>query len=191
MLSDFAEDVFKNAELAGKLSLAEIFQEAQARIDVVLDAPDFFLALLSYLKRFEIRPNTELYKMLGVKYHQIKSFSLSDIDALLNGLFFKERGLFGCAEAEISELKKSAEKAGLICKGKFSLLADGKIKRMCALSLGKLDAIEAIVSAQSAAFWRKFENADSCGLYKSGGAEFPDNELWGSSRIRDAQKARL
>ena len=40
-------------------------------------------------------------------------------------------------------------------------------------------------------FWRKFENADSCGLYKSGGAEFPDNELWGSSRIRDAQKARL
>ena len=152
VLSDFAEDVFKNAELAGKLSLAEIFQEAQARIDVVLDAPDFFLALLAYLKRFEIRPNTELYKMLGVKYHQIKSFSLSDIDALLNGLFFKERGLFGCAEAEISELKKSAEKAGLICKGKFSLLADGKIKRMCALSLGKLDAIEAIVSAQSAAF---------------------------------------
>lgn len=89
VLSDFAEDVFKNAELAGKLSLAEIFQEAQARIDVVLDAPDFFLALLAYLKRFEIRPNTELYKMLGVKYHQIKSFSLSDIDALLNGLFLR------------------------------------------------------------------------------------------------------
>ena len=90
--------------------------------------------------------------LFGVKYHQIKSFSLSDMDALLNGLFFKERGLFGCAESEISKLKKSAERAGLICKGKFSLLAGGKIKRMCALSLGKLDAIEAIVSAQSAAF---------------------------------------
>lgn len=136
ILSDFAEDVFKNAELAGKLSLAGIFQEAQARIDVVLDAPDFFLALLAYLKRFEIRPQTELYKMFGVKYHQIKSFSLSDMDALLNGLFFKERELFGCAESEISKLKKSAERAGLICKGKFSLLAGGKIKRMCALSLG-------------------------------------------------------
>ena len=72
MLSDFAEDVFKNAELAGKLSLAEIFQEAQARIDVVLDAPDFFLALLAYLKRFEIRPNTELYKMLGVNSVALK-----------------------------------------------------------------------------------------------------------------------
>ncbi len=152
VLSDFVKEFFQNTQLANALARAEIISDAQAQIEAIFDNPDFFLALLSYLKMFGIQPNTKLYEIFGVKYLRLKDFSLADVNPLINGLFFGLRERFSCASSEISELRKAAEKAGLIRAEKFSLGENDRIKKMCAFSLGKLDAIESIVSAQSSAF---------------------------------------
>lgn len=148
-LESFVKRILSYREFADALSRAKIFADAQSNTERILDCPDFFVSLLGYLKIFGIKPRTKLYEIVGVKYSGLRSFGFLDINPFLDGLIFYNRELFEESEPYIAELENEARKAGLISAKKFSLCENAKIKKLFALSLGKLDAIEEIVSAES------------------------------------------
>ncbi len=138
-----------NQEMPTKAFQLDIWQKPQKHLEIIFDDPDFYIAFASYLNHHQITLPKAFCKLFDTKQADLPDFDLVLAERFLNKLIFNYQDRFPSLNEDITSLHQTAQKNHLIYQGKIYFSGHPRMMKEVARSLGKLDAIVDIVTAES------------------------------------------
>ena len=125
-----------------------IFHHPKDYLEFLYDDPDFYIAFASYLNCHNMPISNIFYELFDAKQKNFPEFNLILAETLINGLIFKHKNTFPHLTEYIDALYQKAIKSHLIFQKTLYLSGNPKLTKEMAKSIGKLDAIEEIVTSE-------------------------------------------
>ena len=144
----FIDKLNSDTDLISYISTHDIIKNPQKYEEIIYENPEFYVSVVSFLNNCGIRPANQFLKLFDSKQRELPKFDIVQANIFINGLLSLYRDTFIQLGEKIEEYKNYASKLELFYNKKFYLINSIKIQKQIASSLGKLDSITDIVSAE-------------------------------------------
>lgn len=149
-IEQFLEFLYKDKDLISYLSSIKVIQcEEDEDIEKIFDNPEFYVSIVSLLKKTGYAVPKGFLKLFGAKEFELPKFNLNQAKIFLNGFLYTNIQEFPEVANKIQQYHNLAKKLGLIQNKRIVLDDNTKIQKQIANSLGKLDSIVQIVRLEN------------------------------------------
>lgn len=145
----FYLDFMFDSDFAQKALKLLIWTKPEKFLELLFEDPDFYIAFASYINAMHQPIPKAFLKVFDTKQENLPEFNLIRAESFFNKLIFKYRETFPSLSADIDAYHQKALKSHLIFNQKIYLSQNPKMVKAISRSLGKLDAIKAIVAKES------------------------------------------
>lgn len=144
-------DLWADAQLLDLLESHPWLRRPDEHIEAILEAPEMLSAVLVFLAWAGRKPPPAPLRLLGVSRHSLPRPSFFWLETFLDGVLGRHAATFSLGSDRLKALRDRLHRQGLIEGGRVRLGETRSIFQLMALSLAKLESVEAIAKAEDAA----------------------------------------
>ena len=143
------EKLRNDTQLLDQLSGLRFLQADDADLEVILDSPEFYISIASFLHESGRTVSDKFLGLFDAKANELPAFNAQWAATFLSGLFSTEGEAWEALAAKRDEYFSQARKMRLTDGKRIVLDGNDKFSKQIANSSGKLDAIVNIASLES------------------------------------------
>ncbi len=146
---ELVEGIFADGQFADLLASHRCVRQPKAHVEEILADPGFYSSMAFFLNHVTGRAPKELLRLIGISPRACPKRNSQWVEELLTGCLYSHAKSFGDGREVFARIGRDLKRIGAIERRRVRLQSTGRITKLLASSVSKLESIERIVELES------------------------------------------